>query len=332
MARRLFAAAFLAVVVAAPVRAAEVDALLPAETESVLFVNVRQILDSDLVKKYALGQIKQALQGNENQKMLKDLGLDPLKDVDRVTVGSWGKGPEDMEAVAIVRGRFDPEKLFAAAKDQASKNADKMAIVEEKVGDKTYKLVKITQDNQPKPFYVAVADEKTIVGANDKKLTTAILAAAEKGNAKPSLKKDLAALILKQDEKASVFACGLMEGKADNVPGLNNIPGVNPEKFQKGLEKLKTFAMTMRLTDEVGLEVVMGMKDADAADDFGAEISNLIGTAKGFLPLLTQNQPNLKPLVDEVSKTLKSKVKDKDVSINLKVTAESIGKATGAGD
>src|SRR3954468_15012654 len=180
MARRLFAAAVLALVAAAPVRAAEVDVLLPAETEAVMFVNVKQILDSDLVKKYALGQIKQALQGNENQKLLKDLGLDPLKDIDRVTVGSWGKGPEDMEAVAIVRGRFDPEKLFAAAKDQAGKNADKMAIVEEKVGDKTYKLVKITQDNQPKPFYVAVADEKTIVGANDKKLTTNILAAAEK--------------------------------------------------------------------------------------------------------------------------------------------------------
>src|SRR4051794_26808628 len=95
MARRLFAAAFLAVVVAAPVRAAEVDVLLPAETEAVMFVNVRQILDSDLVKKYALGQVKQALQGNENQKLLKDLGLDPLKDIDRVTVGSWGKGPED---------------------------------------------------------------------------------------------------------------------------------------------------------------------------------------------------------------------------------------------
>lgn len=328
MARRLFAAALLLVAAAAPVRAAEVDALLPAETESVLFVNVRQILDSDLIKKYALGQIKQALQGNDAQKMLKDLGLDPLKDVDRVTVGSWGKGPEDMEAVAIVRGKFDPEKLFAAAKEQASKNADKMAIVEEG----KYKLVKITNENQPKPFYVAVADEKTIVGANDKKLTTSILAAAEKGASKPSLKKELAALVLKQDEKASVFACGLMEGKVENVPGLNNIPGVNPEKFQKGLEQLKTFAMTMRLTDEVGLEVVMGMKTADAADDFGGEISNLIGTAKGFLPLLTQNQPNLKPLVDEVGNTLKSKIKDKDVLINLKLTAEAIGKATGAGD
>ena len=133
MARWLFAAALLAVA-AAPVRAAEIDVLLPAETESVMFVNVRQVLDSDLVKKYALGQIKQALQGNDAQKMLKGLGLDPLKDIDRVTIGSWGKGPEDMQAVAIVRGKFDPEKVLNAARDQAGKNADKMAIVEEKVG------------------------------------------------------------------------------------------------------------------------------------------------------------------------------------------------------
>ena len=61
MFRRALVGAVLAAGLAAPARAAEVDPLLPAETESVMFVNVRQVLDSDLVKKYALGQIKQAL-------------------------------------------------------------------------------------------------------------------------------------------------------------------------------------------------------------------------------------------------------------------------------
>jgi hypothetical protein len=327
MFRRLLVGAVLAAGLAAPARAAEVDPLLPAETESILFVNVRQVLESELVKKYALGQIKQALEGNDAKKMLERLGLDPLKDVDRVTAGSWGKDKEDMNAVFVVRGKFDPEKLFKAAQEEAKNNGDKIAIVE----DGKYKLVKLTVEKSPKPVYAAVANEKTIVAGTDKKLVTDALGAAEKG-AKPQLKKDLAALLLKQDEKASMFAVGLTEGKTGDVQIPPGLPGVDPAKLQKQLENLKTFAMTLRLTEDVNLEVAMGMKDADAADDFGATVKGLIDTVKSFLPVVAQGNPNAKPLVDEVNKTLTSKIKDKDVTVSLALSAASIGKATGGGD
>ena len=286
MFRRLLAGAVLAASLAVSARAAEVDPLLPAETESILFVNVRQVLESELIKKYALGQVKQALEGNDAKKMLEKLGLDPLKDVDRVTVGSWGKDKEDMNAVFVIRGKFDPEKLFKAAQEEAKNNGDKIAIVE----DGKYKLVKITVDDSPKPIFVAVADEKTIIAATDKKLVTDTLAVSEKG-AKPQLKKELATLLLKQDEKASLFAVGLTEGKTEGVqipPG--RALGVDPAKLQKQLENLKTFAMTVRLTEDVNLEVAMGMKDTDAADDFGATVDGLLGTVKQFLPLLAGQQ------------------------------------------
>ena len=327
MFRRLLAGAVLAAGLAAPVRAAEVDPLLPVETESILFVNVRQVLESELIKKYALGQIKQALEGNDARKMLEKLGLDPLKDVDRVTAGSWGKDKEDMNAVFIVRGKFDPEKLFKAAQEEAKNNGDKIAIVE----DGKYKLVKLTVDNSPKPIFAAVADEKTIVAATDKKLVTDTLGTAEKG-AKPQLKKELAELLLKQDEKASLFAVGLTEGKTGDVQIPPGLPGVDPAKLQKQLEHLKSFAMTVRLTQDVSLEVAMGMKDTDAADDFGASVEGLLGTVKQFLPLVAGQQPNAKPLLDEVNKTLKSKVKEKDVTVTLLLSSEAIGKAAGGGD
>ncbi|HET6576617.1 MAG TPA: hypothetical protein VFG68_23670 [Fimbriiglobus sp.] len=327
MFRRLLVGAVLAVGLAAPARAADVDALLPAETESVLFVNVRQVLESELVKKYALGPIKQALEGNDAKKMLEKLGLDPLKDVDRVTAGSWGKGKEDMNAVFIIRGKFDPVKLFKAAQEEAKKDGDKIAIVE----DGKYKLVKFTVENSPKPIFAAVADEKTIVAATDKKLVTETLAEAEKG-AKPQLKKELAELLKKQDEKASLFAVGLTEGKTGDVQIPPGLPGVDPAKLQKQLQNLKTFAMTVRLTKDVSLEVAMGMKDADAADDFGATVDGLLTTVKGFLPVVAGQNANAKPLIDEINKTLKSKVKEKDVTVSLSLSADAIGKATGGAD
>ena len=56
---RLVLCAALAAGLTAPTRAAEPDKLLPATTDSVVQVNIRQVLDSDIAKKYALEQLKQ---------------------------------------------------------------------------------------------------------------------------------------------------------------------------------------------------------------------------------------------------------------------------------
>lgn len=326
-----FARPFLGLVLiaglAAPVRAAELDPLLPAETESVIFVNVRQILDSDLIKKYAKGQIEQALKTADAQKNLAALGLDPLKDIDRVTGGTWGT-PEEMKGLFVVRGKFDPEKLFAAATAAAKKEEGKLEIVEEG----SLKLIKIMNEKQKQPVFVTVADEKTIIGGTDKKMVAATVATAQKG-VKPAVavKKELAALLLGMDEKASLFVAGLADGKKVELPPNVNIPGVDGEKLGKQLQQLANVAMTINLTKDISFDISMGMKDADSAAEFGTTVDGLINTAKTFLPLLAGQQPQAKPLVDELTKTLASKVKDKNVTIVLKLTGDSIGKVAGGG-
>jgi hypothetical protein len=330
MNRRIATAAVLVagLAFAAPARAAEIDALLPSETESVIYVNVKQILDSKIVKKYALGQIKQTLESNDDaQRMMKDLGIDPLKDIDRVTAGSWGKDKDDMNLVAIVRGKFDPAKLMATAEKEAKNNGDKLSIVTE--GD--YKLVKFTPDNSPKPVYVSAADDKTVVIATDKKLAANALTAAVKGT-KPTVKKELAQLLLKMDEKASMYTCGTVDGSKVQLPPNMNIPGLDGEKFAKQLEKMKTISFTVRVTDDFTLDGNAGMDDAAAADDFGDTMNQLIGTVKGFLPLVTMQNAKLQPLAKEVGNTLKSGVKSKDVTMSLKISGDTINQVVGGGD
>ena len=330
MLRRLFLAATVTagLSMAASARAAEIDTLLPSETESVVFVNVKQILASDIVKKYALGQLKQMMESNEDaQRMMKDLGIDPMKDIDRVTAGTWGKDKDDMKVVAIVRGKFDPTKLMAAAEKEAKTNGDKVAVVAEG----KYKLIKFTNEKSPKPFYASAADETTLVGSTDKKLLVGVLdAAAEKS--KPTVKKELAQLLLKMDEKASMYLCGVVDGSKVEIPANLNIPNVDGAKLAKQLEKLTNLSFTVRITDEFTLDGSAGMKDSDAADDLGATLEQLVGTVKGFLPLVTMQQPKFKTLAEEVGKTLKSKVKDKDVTLGLKISGESIDKAAGGGN
>lgn len=321
----------LAVLTLAPVattRSADLEPLLPAETESVVMINVRQVLDSDLFKKYARGQVEQALQGNEAQETLKALGLDPMKDITRVVGGTWGTGPDDMKALFVINGKFDPTKLFAAAQQAAKDKPDEVEIVTE--GD--YKLIKVMVKDQDKPFYASVANEKSIVVSNDKKLVVNALADAQKG-VKSKIKPELAELVKAQDNNVSLYAVGLTAGKVELPPNFSlPIQGVDPEKLAQQLQAIKNAAMVLNITDGLNLSIAMGMKDADSAKDFGGTVDQLVNTARVFIPVIAAQQPQFRPVADELAQTLNSKVDKKSVSLSLKISGKSISRAVGAGE
>ena len=98
---RFAIAAALAVALAPTARAADVDKLIPADAEYVVHFNLKQLLGSEIIKKYALDQLKQALQGNDAQAMLKELGLDPLKDIQKITIGASGTDQNDAKALIL---------------------------------------------------------------------------------------------------------------------------------------------------------------------------------------------------------------------------------------
>ncbi len=325
--RRFALVAALAAVVAPVTRAAEVDALLPAETEAVMYVNVKQMLDSDLMKKYALPQLKEAMKAGDATAMLEKLGLDPLKDIASVTAGLWGTDSENMKVVGVLRGTFNGDKLMKAAQEFAPASGDKMSIVEE--GD--FKMIKFIGEGD-KPAFASVADDKTIVIASDKKVLATSLK-ANKDKAKAGLSKDLTALVLKQDEKASMYMCGMTGGKFENLPGnINGIPGIDGDQLVEQLGKMTNAAMTLRVGKDVTVEITTGMKDADAADGFGANVGKLLDLAKTFLPLAAGSAPQAKPLIDDLTKTLKHSVKKSDVTISLKLSADAISKMTAGND
>lgn len=337
-------AAVLTAGVAASARAAEVEPLLPKETEQVVHANFKQMLDSDIVKKYAMGQLKQALQGDDVKGMLEALGLDPLKDIEQATAGIWENQKDKdkekdkekesepgMNVVGVLKGKFDAKKLFEAARSEADKNKDKLEILTEKSDDKEVTLVKINQGNG-KPVYLTVADEKTVVFGSDKKYALGVLTAFNKKE-KAKLSKELTSLVLKQDDKASLFYCGVTEGKFKDVPaatfdGLKNV-GIDGEKMKAQLEKMNTMAVTVNLGKEVKFSAVAGMKDADAAEEFSGTMSKLVDTAKTFLPLLGGQKENMKTLISDLTKSIGVKAKDKDVTVSFQLTAKAISDAAG---
>lgn len=295
-------------------RAAEPDKLLPADADTILSVNVRQIIDSDIVKKYAIEQMKQFLQGNDAQTFLKEIGLDPLKDLDRVVVAGSGKDQATIKGLVIVHGKFDAEKLYKAAEAQSKKEPDKFALVKE--GKDV--MFKLTPDSG-NPVYGTVVDNNTIIVGTDKKIISTALAAAN-ADKKPTVDKKLSAMIAKMDDKASVWVVALVNGRLDNA----KIPGGMNQNLQGQLANMDSVSAVVRVTADVSIDVTMTMKDDASADEMGKAIEDVLTQIKGFAPLLAANDPKMKPLAD-AAKSLKSTTKNRDISISAKIPGSAIG-------
>ncbi|HYH63917.1 MAG TPA: hypothetical protein VD866_04395 [Urbifossiella sp.] len=308
--------ALAAVVAAGPARGADVDPLLPADADVVMSVNVRQALQSDIVKQYALDSLKKKLQENDVQTILRDLGLDPLKDLDRVVVGMSGNDNTDFKYLVIVHGTFDPEKLYKAAEAQTRKDADHYALVK----DGKDVMFKYTPDSG-NPYYATVVDDKTIIVSGDKKGISTALAVPAKSKA--DLGREMNALVKGMDDKATLWAVAVPNGRLDM--GKLKGPAANPAVAAQ-LANLQSLSTVLRVEKDVNLTINLGMKDAAAAEETGKTLGGLLR----LLPVLAANQAELKALV-EPARSLKAEVKDRNVVITGKLAGTTIGELIAPG-
>lgn len=319
-----FGAALLLALAAGPVaRAAEPDKLLPADSDTVISINVKQIMDSDIVKKYAVEQMKQALQGADIKKFMDDLGLDPLKDIEKVVIGGSWTDQNDIKGLVIIRGTFDPDKLYRAAEAQTKKDADHFSMIK----DGNDVIFKYQPDNG-NPVYGTVVDKTTVILGTEKKYVTTATATAAAPPKKVELGKDIAVMINRMDDKASVWVAAVVKDKLDKLP----IPmGGGIPNLQGQLGKMDAVTAVLQVNKDIDLTVNLGMKDDGSADEMGKTVDELLQTVKGALPFLAAQNEQLKPLVDVV-KTLKCEVRAKTVTITGKVTGAAIGKMINPGD
>lgn len=122
------------------VRAADIDKLLPSDTQAVLAVDVKHFMHAAVVKKHFLEPLQQACQDCcEVQDLLETVGLDPFKDIERVTIAATGKA-EDGKFLVIIHGRFDTAQIQAAARELAKSHEDVLKI--HKIGEhKMYEII-----------------------------------------------------------------------------------------------------------------------------------------------------------------------------------------------
>jgi hypothetical protein len=308
---RLAAPALLALVFFLPTaRAADVDPYAPADSEWVLRINVKQLSEAPVVKKSAAESLGSALTGKPELLVpLTALGVDPLKDVDSLTAAGSGL-PEDKQALLIVRGRFDAEKVRKNAQGLVK---DQPAVWKaQKEGDVTV-YEQRDKAGQVQANLVFVGDG-TVLVSSARKYVTAAAAHDPKKPAKVS--EALRKLVDKADAKDDLW-----------------LASVTPQHVHKLLEKSPytsaiaddITAFTARLKADDGLKIAFSVhtKGKKTAED----VAGLLEAAKSFASIGAESIEGIGPLLAALVDACKTSTDGGTATLSGELSVEQVAKA-----
>jgi len=305
-------AAVLALALVVPAARAEVDPFLPADTSTYVSVNVRQIVDSPLFKKQLLGPARDALKDlAEVEGVLKDLGFDPFRHLDRIIVASPG-GDESDRGLMIAYGTYDLDKFKRKAEDAARDHDDVLKIHKAPLGGgATHLIYEVVVPNQDLSIFVALANDKTLLASPGKDYVVDALKAA-RVKRKPVLKnKDLQGLIDRLDSKLGISVAVLGKSLAKAAGDSD----VVPQFVSDALAKVEAIGGGISVTNEVRLDVLVAGKDERSAQSIRESLDRGVKIALVGLAFLGEDRKELALLL-EVIKTVRVTSKGKVVSIS----------------
>lgn len=258
--------AFLAVSVAAcvlaPARAAELDKLVPDNADLVVSVNLRQILDAPVMKKYVLPELESKIL-SETRKIVGLLGLNPVKDVTSFTVAFPGDG-DPSKWVGIIHGDFDVRRLHAAV-DQFAQSRPEGVKVHEHDQVRIYENL-AGKDQKSAPRFFALLDKEVLLASPSK--TCLLDAVARRGGQPVKANASLVTLIGKQDGKQSVWVAAVtsaaMKDKLGQKANLQDLGG-----------KLQSIGGGLTLTDDIRINLRLQLSDANSARDMRRQLEAL---------------------------------------------------------
>jgi len=296
--------------------AADIDPLLPGDTQSYLSINVKAILDAPLFKSQLLGPLKDLLGDTPEAKdILGDLGFDPLKDLDRVLFAMPG-GPDTDRGLMVAHGRFDEAKFRKKADDAAQDNDEILKVHKVTLAPGvTHTVWEVILPGQDSSIWVALASNKVLLASPGKDYVVDALK-QHRAKKKATLKnKEFQAVVEKLDARPTVSIA---------VLGKSLVAAVGdalPQGVTDALDKIEAIGGSLTVTNEIKLELLVATKEARSAEairdtlDRGAKFG-MIGLA-----LLTEGRKDLSLLL-EVVKTIKFSGKGKVVGVSAKLTAD----------
>jgi hypothetical protein len=289
---------------AAPAPAAAPEKLLPGDSEIVAALNIRQMMDSALFKKYGLEPFKDLLKRDEAAKAIEATGLDPLKDVSSLWVSSRAEITTTPKLVFALHGKFDRDKI-----EKAVKGLPGLTSTKDKDSGLTIYETPAAAPGQPNLFS-AFAGPDAILMATSRDL----LGKAAKGE---KLNADMAKAMDAYTGKESIYVAGLITKEIKEQLAKQ-------AAFKEIAPKLESVVGVVTVGDGVDLKLTVNCTDADTANALKALV-DLIA-----LPLLknaAEKQAAVPDYAKDLLKQIKTTTARSSVSVSMNISADTIDKA-----
>jgi hypothetical protein len=230
-----------------------IDKYLPDETAGVFVFNTKLIRES---KAYASGvqkSVDDVFKKDEVQAVLKEAGLDPIKDIDRVVVGIVPGRDGRGRPFIVLDGRFDPNKLATAAE-----SLDKLGSSAKKLEFGKIKAYEV-QVGRTDRAMVAFLNKNTVIIATSEEQIEQAIAKAD-GKAKTAfVAKEMAKLIDKLDSRDALAAACVAE-----MPLAFNLGGMGwRTEYSLAKGGIESVMASFTATDVITAKLVFSAKDAE---------------------------------------------------------------------
>ncbi|MCS6975655.1 MAG: hypothetical protein NZM31_01425 [Gemmatales bacterium] len=295
---------------------------LPDDSQMVLRIKVRELLDSDIVKKNALEQIKTGLRENIQLGLIfESLGFDPLRDIDVLTVslGDFrmvapmpGAVPESPfgNIFFLVEGKFDLDKVHTTLADAAKQMPDQISV-------SAYgglKLYEAKQNDQT--MFVVFLDPNTAILGNKKELVTNAVD-VKQAKRKPNLNRTVVNMLTKvSDNDTVIMAMPLPKEAKEAARG-------NPQMALL-VEALEGFTGSVTASKDLNIGLFIHTTEAQAAQQIRGQLEGLKLIAAGALQ--GQGVPGGEILAQMIQEA-KTDANGKTISVKMTLTQEMIDKA-----
>ncbi len=326
-ARRIWTAAVcaLGVLVSAAAVQAQATKLLPNDTELVVAINLHQILKSEVAKSNKLlidlakGKIADTLDEKGLDKWLKKADFDLFRDLSSMTFAvPNGRAPE--EGFIVLEGKFDSEKIEAAARE-ASKEAGGGLKITKIAGVKAFEVT----PKDEMTLYVGILNKKTMIACAAKEDFEEAVARFN-GSKKANFKSDLVKNLLKTvDDKQSISMVATSEVLAKLSEKRPNADNQGAKMALEGLKKMDAFSLAVTIEKDIDFQVGVNAKDDKTAKEF-ANLSNVgLGLAKTKLKELAENNEQIAPVLDVVN-TVRATTQGSNLLIKGQISSETLQK------
>ena len=280
--------------------AAETTSYVPKDAQQVIYVNVKKMMTSKIIKKQVLPLLESVLKDSqEAQQFFKAIQLDPMKDLQEVFVTVAEDGNK---VLVVMQADLKAKKIETVLNAWAKQEPKKITV--EKVGARS--LYTIVDDD--KPTYASLLDEKTLAISQHKAYVTAAIQ-GKLGTAS----KGLQAAMKTADKKQAVWLAGIIPDTVKAMLKAN-------EAAAQFANKITTFSGGAKATDDLGLSLEAHVTDKQT----GQALKTVLMQLKPVLEFLAQSNEELAPAINDITKSLKINAEGKAVGVSFRLGDDAL--------